>query len=430
MTSRTRRPGTIHISAPSFPTAPRPSVYRKIAYTFLGLTVVVLVAVLWLTSVRAEVVVKARRDAVKLENTVEIAKTPSGGQLPGRVLRDTFERVQEFTVSDPVEEPPTIEAVPPPEAVLDRLPDDHVRARGTVKIINKYSRNQILVATTRLFSPDKKLYRIDKRVEIPPGGTAEVGVYADQPGYVFEIGPSKFTIPGLYEPIQAYIYAESSEAFKALPITGENLPKPANPKPTTPIATPPSDSAKRITAADLEKAEKELLDTVFTRAKTELAARANVPNWDVVYLVRVADRKTNATVGQATDSFLSSIRLEVAAVYYPKEDMQAFVRSRLRERVPEGREILNLGSDNIVYTIQSTDTKLETAVVHISADAAYRLSATSALLQPSVVAGKSKDEAERILRAVEGVQDVQITIRPSWLSTIPSIKDKIEFTVE
>jgi len=43
---------------------------------------------------------------------------------------------------------------------------------------------------------------------------------------------------------------------------------------------------------------------------------------------------------------------------------------------------------------------------------------------------KSKEEAIALLKAVEGVEDVQITIRPSWLSTVPALKDKVQITVE
>ena len=436
MTSRPRRPGTIHISAPSFPLAPRPTIYRKIAYTFLGLTVVILLAVLWLTSVRAEVVVQVRRDDVKLEHTVEVAQTPAGGQIPGRVVRDTFERVQEFTVKEApsatTEPVPTPEPAPAPEPT--RLPDDQVRARGTVKIVNKYSKNQVLVATTRLESPDKKLYRIEKRVEVPPGGSATVAVYADQTGYAYAIGPSKFTIPGLYDPLEVYIYAESSEAFEALPIEGEKLPTPvASTPPSTPApvaVAPVTTSGKRVTVGDIEEAERALMEEVVSRAKSDLSTRAAVPDWDVVYLVRVVDKKTNATVGQVTDTFLSSLKLEVTAVYYPKEDMQALVRTRLRERIPEGREILSFGGEEISYSVESADPDTGVAKIQVAANASYRLSAESPLLQPTVVAGKSKAEAERILRSIDGVESVTITIRPSWLGTIPSIKDKITMTIQ
>lgn len=44
------------------------------------------------------------------------------------------------------------------------------RVRGTVTLINKLTRNQRLVATTRLLAADGRLYRLDEAVNIPAGG--------------------------------------------------------------------------------------------------------------------------------------------------------------------------------------------------------------------------------------------------------------------
>jgi len=421
MNSRSRRTGAVRISAPSFPTSPRPSIYRKIAYTFLGLTVVIVIAVLWLTSVKAEVLVKASRQTVSLDGTVEVAKTPSQGQIPGRVVQGTFEKIQEFFVATSTQSTSDTAASVPVEAI--QLSDNQVRARGKVRIINEYSKTQPLVRTTRLLTPDNKLYRIDKTISVPPGGEVEVEAYADQTGYDFAIGPSKFTIPGLYEPLQQYIYARSDAPFEAKSLSQNEEPVAKN------EATQPA--GKTVKPFDLDGAEKTLMDVVLARAKTELAAEAGNPdNMETVYVVKVVDKKTNATVGQVTESFLSSLKLEVTAVYYSKEDMQALVRSKLRERVPDGREFLPTEGSSTSYSLESADLENEIASIRIKADGSYRLSPENPLLQPSVFAGKSKDEAMTLFHSVDGVESIDIALHPSWLRNIPSFKDKIKVTVE
>jgi hypothetical protein len=216
-----RRPGSVHINAPSFPTISQPSVYRRIAYTFIALTVVIVLAVLWLTSVKAEVLVKVKRDRVRLDGVVEVAKEPKTGQIPGRVVQGVFEKVQEFPVLGAAGEPvdPTKTPTTTPAPVVTPVPvvNENVIAKGTVRIVNKYSKSQTLVKTTRLLTSDNKLYRIDAQVVVPPGGEVSVGVYADKPGSQFVLtGPQKFTIPGLFVDIQQYIYAESDAAFQAV----------------------------------------------------------------------------------------------------------------------------------------------------------------------------------------------------------------------
>ena len=74
---------------------------------------------------------------------------------------------------------------------------------------NDSSISQPLVATTRLLTADGILFRMKKGATVPANGTVEVDVYADKSGKASEIGPSKFTIPGLNEARQKVVWAES-----------------------------------------------------------------------------------------------------------------------------------------------------------------------------------------------------------------------------
>jgi hypothetical protein len=440
-TLRPRRPGTVHISAPSFPTGARPSVYRKIAYTFIGLTVVVILGVLWLTSVRADVNVKLKQDSVRLDGVVEVARTPSSGQIPGRVLKGTYTKTREFQVlgeagqpsnptstdtSTPVVITPTPTPAPAPAS-------NDVIARGTVRIINTYSKKQTLVKTTRLLTPDNKLYRIDATVTVPPGGEVSVAAYADQVGSQYVLtAPTKFTIPGLFVDLQKFIYAQSDSAFTGVP---KNSPAPAPiPVVTTPTTLPKATTSKTgqpVTKADIDRAEKSLTDEVLNDAMKDLAGQVeNRDSMDVVYVVNVVNKSNNATIGQVTDTFLSSIKLDVTAVYYSKDDMQALVRSKLKDRVPGGREFLPFTGGAVTYALESADPKTEIASIRVTADANYRLSPTSPLLQKSVIAGKSADEAKSLLSSIDGVDSVEIIVHPSWMTGLPALKDRINLNIQ
>lgn len=422
---RHRRPGSVHISAPSFPVGVRPSVYRRIAYTFIGLTVVVILGVLWLTSVRADVVVRLKRDAVRLDGVVEVAKEPRAGQIPGRVVQGTFTKTREYTVAGESGQPSDPTKAPAPEPT----PSDDVRARGTVRIVNNYSREQPLVRTTRLLTPDGKLYRIDETIRVPAGGSVTVAAYADQPGRAFVLtAPTKFTIPGLFIDLQTYIYAETVGPFEAVPL---GTPATASVTPTPSPTRPVSPNARPVSYEDLDRAKKTLTDEILNEAMRTLANQVEArESMEVVYVVKVLDESKNANIGQVTDSFLYSIKLDVTAVYYSKDDMQALVRSRLRERVPEGREFLPFTGGAVTYALESADPVSEIAVIRVTADANYRLSPTSPLLQKSVIAGKSVEEARRLLQSIDGVESTQITVKPSWLGSLPALKDRIELTVE
>ncbi len=81
------------------------------------------------------------------------------------------------------------------------------KAEGEITIYNAYSsQSQLLVANTRFESPDGKIFKIQEKITIP-GAKVENGkitasgvkakVVADKIGAEYNIGPAKFTIPGL-----------------------------------------------------------------------------------------------------------------------------------------------------------------------------------------------------------------------------------------
>lgn len=428
-----RRPHVVPITAPSFPTAPRTNLYRNIAYSFIAFTVLIVLAVLWLSSARATVVIRTKRTPIQQEANVEIARQPQPGQIPGRVAQGVFEKIQEFRVGDAATGTPALPVSPVMPTPTPAPVPTPVQARGTVKVINNYSRAQTLIRTTRLLTADQKLYRIDRTIRLQPGEQVEVPVYADKPGAEFVIGPTRFTIPGLFVDLQKYIYAESSAPFQAVSVA-----TPASSASTTPAPTPSSTTPARsssgviVTQVDIDKAEQVLMQAVMDQAKKTLGADLNMANAQVAYLVRkVNPLKTNVSVGQSADTFLASLKLDVTAVFYPKEDVLSLVRLKLKEKIPEGREFSPPSQgEGLAIDVQTADPKTEVASLHIKAEGAYRLTGSSPGLQKSVIAGKEPEEAVAILKSIEGVEDAKVTLKPSWFGKIPSLKDRIEIRIE
>ena len=434
----TRRPHVVPITAPSFSTPAQPRVYRRIAYTFVALTLVTVVAVLWLSSVTAKIDVTVRRTPVRLDGSVEVSRTPQPGQVAGRVVQGNFEERREFEVQGAnaltatstdaasgfaltATATATTAPAPTPTAPMD----ESVIVKGKVKLINKYSKPQTLVKTTRLLTADGKLYRIDRTVTLAPNTEVEVGVYADKAGSAYAIGPSKFTIPGLFVDLQKFIYAESLEAF-----TGTSVPPVVTTPPVTTPSTTPGKKGETLTAKELDDAYRLLTDAALERAKKTLAVQVMDTNYtEAVYFVKV-DKTTTLNPGQTAETYVAAAKVDVTAVFYPKEDMLTLIRNKLREKIPEGREFLPLEQSNVVYTLESADAKSETATVGVKAEGGYKLTPASSQLQKDQFAGKSKDEVVSQIRGLEGVDYVDVTIRPNWLNKVPSLKDHIEVNVK
>lgn len=432
-----RRPNVVPITAPSFSTPPRSYLYRKIAFGFVGLTIILVAAILWLSSVKAEVVVQVKKEAVMLDTIVELSKIPKTNQLLGRVAQGTFENRKEFpirgtvtngTTSTPITLIPSstgVTTVPSTTAlVTTTAPAANAVARGTVRITNNYSKPQTLVKVTRLLTADNKLFRIDKNVTIPAGGTATVTVYADKPGAEFAIGPTRFTIPGLYVDLQKLIYAESLTAFTL------DAGSPVTPTPTPVVPKPPAarPGALTPTTEEIDAAQQQAVSETLERAKRQLASEVtDATSLEGVYFTKV---QKQVLPGSTPQSFIVYIQADVTAVYYPKDDMLVLVRTKLRDKVPSDREIVPFDGGAIRYQIESVDPKTETATIRVQADATARLTPSSPALQKQAMVGKSKQELTSELKAIDGVTSVEIKTSPSWLQKIPSMQERINLKIE
>lgn len=375
-----------------FPAPPNPTIYRNIAYVFVALTLIIVFVSLWLSSVRATVVITAMREPMLIEASVDVAREPREGQIPGRVVQGVFEKVQEFPVSAR-------------EGTAVDMP-----ATGRVRITNGYSRDQPLVKVTRLLASDGALYRIDDTVVVPAGGSVEVGAYADKPGASFELEKAgvRFTIPGLAESLQTHIYAES-----VTPFTGGTR------------------TVSVLTDADVAAATDELQKAIVMTAQKTLRAEAGDASFsESAYLVKVLETNTNIAVGEETDRFLLSLKLDVTGVFYPKEDLNALLQDRLSDRVPEGREVVDYAGAETEFSVGSVDVKSETASVNVAAYVDTKLGTNSPVIAKEVILGLPISEAEARLEDLEGIESVQITVRPSWVRRLPRLKDHITVKVE
>ena len=436
-----RRSPVVPITAPTFAPPSHAAFYRKIAYTFFGLTALILAGILWLSSVEATVDVRVRRTPVRGDDLVEITTRPSGAaQIPGRVLHLPLRKTQEFDVRGVAATavassslPVTAPAVPPTTTASSTpaTPSENAFAVGQVTVTNNYSKPQTLVERTRLLTADGKLYRLDRRITVPAGGKETVSVTADQPGSSFAIAPAKFTIPGLWIDLQKLIFAESSAAF-AVRASGAVSNAPVVPPPAALPAVPaPVGERKIVTQQNIGDAYQALMDQPIEQAKRTLAASVTDPRLNgAAYFVNTTAKSTTVRAGQAASSFIAQVDIEVTGVFYSAEDMQGLIRSRLRERLPDGQEFLPFKDQDFVYTLESVDKGDESARLRVITSAEYRLTANTPALQPGAIAGKSKDEAERALKAIDGVESVEITLHPGWIGKVPRLTDHIKMEVK
>lgn len=286
------------------------------------------------------------------------------------------------------------------------------KATGAVRIYNGYSSvSQALVARTRLQDSSGRIFFLKQRVTVPGAEiqngkiaprSVVVAVEAERAGAEFNIGPARFTLPGFAGTAKfSGFYAESQEAFTG-GFEGEALI----------VRQADIDAASEAVTAALFSQLKEALERKIPAGATVLPGAREI----TVHALR----KPNS--GEARDSFSVEADGTASVMLFRMDD----IFSLLDELVLApgagkklSREKSHLEFDRISLLLQD---KI------LLFDARGTVAAVSAL-DPAefqrFVSGKTRADAENILRADSRVRAFDIKLFPVWKRTVPSDIRKI-----
>ncbi len=276
------------------------------------------------------------------------------------------------------------------------------KASGIVTIINNYSRNQTLVATTRLLSPKNLLYRTTETVVVPAGGRVNVLIVADQPGDEYETDSSNFIIPGLWEGIQDKIYAVTDKKISKQTIT-----------------------SLAITPQDLEKAKDELITNIDKRAKQEIINRDDYFTTTNITLISTS---TTHPVGAEVDSYEMKITAKVDIVSFNKVDLENLAVNNLKNSLPEKQSYLNHDSDSLTYSVIDYSLNPPSANIKVS----IKGTATADILDDFTkndILGFSEQDILDYFKNKFDITNIQVNFFPSWVKSVPPLEDHVEIKI-
>ncbi len=367
---------------------PEPTVkfYKTIALSFLALTVVLLVGVVYLSSKKALITIVAKQDSRTVDATLHLG--PGGNPdttIPGSVTSTVFSWSKKYF---PVQTT-AVEAV----------------ATGEVIIFNKGSSDQPLVATTRLLTTGGVLVRLKDKVVVPANGQLTAAVYADQAGAVGDIAPSAFTIPGLNEEKQKIVYAQSQAPFSG----GMR-------------------QVSALTAADLSAAEADF------RQQIKEAFVSTLPPTEPTERLAVAVGTVTGQADHELGAQLSDFNFQGSAtmvvVRYDKARLATVLSAELAKKFDASAEKVALLSKEPVVSVASYNLAAGTAELAASEEAMATLDPDGAKLAASQFFGKRKSDIERYLLSLDHVAGVDVKFSPSWMLSAPSVSDKIKIVVK
>lgn len=365
--------------------------FQRHVVVFVGVTVVVLLGVVYFAFSKTIITITPALRHQTLEATVTtgVASAEQPVDVAGVVLQFPVaaEQTTTATGSGTVEEG---------------------RAGGTVTIRNTSGRAQPLQAGTRLLSDSGILFRTQERVDVPAGGSATVGVLADEPGPAGDVAPTHFTIVALWPGLQSLIYGESAETF-----TGGK-------KQTAVVTQENMDTAKKAALATFDKSARE-------QAAAELAKRADGKGLTVVAVLHETPTATSsAQVGDTVTSFTYAVAGTTTAVAAEQAALRTILKQKLAAAVDRDRTMQSYAEGSEIMTIKEVTHDGANATLLAKAEVTTVIKAESPLFDRANLVNRNRQEILEHFGQFPEVARVDVRFSPFWVLRAPSLADHIE----
>ncbi|MGC8881024.1 MAG: hypothetical protein ACP5OX_02090 [Minisyncoccia bacterium] len=301
---------------------------------------------------------------------------------------------------------------------------DEKKATGVVTLINNYSTSpQVLVATTRLETPDGKIFRLDSRVVIPGATTqdgklipssVEAKVTADQPGPEYNIPPCdlpncKFTIVG-FKGTPKY---EGFYAISKKEMTGGS-----------------AGTVPMITAEDKNKAEEVILNKVseaINRAiQNKLPANLSyIPEGKSGLMI--TNLKADSEVGDFRKNFTVTAEGEVKIIAFKKENIIDYIQKMLEKEKLETFEFYKDPEFSLRFV--KADFKQGTLEVNLEAQQIMRYILKEEEIKKEIE-GKNQKEIIEAFKNRKEISQITVKLKPYWLLRVPKNPSKIKISID
>ncbi len=370
------------------------SIYKKIAATFIILTLLLAAVVVYFSIVSVKITIIPNKERVASSFIATIKDAASGEELTGMVAEGL---VRQVPVEAEREFKATGKDVQNKEVV------------GKVTIYNNSRTDQPLVRTTRLLSSDNKLFRLKNKINVPSGDKVEnVEVYADEPLPKMAIEPAKFSIPGLNPVRQESVYAESFEKF-IYQEQGES----------------------QVSARDIQQAKEQLKQEL--NEKLEKITKSNEYKGYDNIIYKIDDNKIEFTgsveEGIKTEKFNMRASGEGAIVAFSTEAVSNLARLKVSETLPDDKQLESFNENNFEYNIERYNLDKGIADLKVDVVAQMILKEGTEIIKPDRLVGLTREQLDDYLSSLREVAGYEVKFRPNWINKVPSLVDHVKIEV-
>lgn len=308
--------------------------------------------------------------------------------------------------------------------------DAGTKATGSVNIYNATTDKLGLPAGTKL-TAGGKVFTLDSAAALPastvstditkckslgngtfdckiPGSVSDAKVTASATGDGYNIAPtSPFSIGGFSSD---KIYAESKTAFSG----------------------GATKDLKVVSAADLEKALAALKEEMTTAAKTEVVEKAKKANLTIVegdIKSEVTSESSTKKADEEATTFNYSIKMKFYVLGFLETDLKKLTDDSVLEKVGNDKMIVNPDSAEITYKVTASDLDVGTINLKTSFKGKIGQKLDANQIKTSIK-NKSVSNAKTAITSNDNVENVEITVWPSFYKRIPLLKNRIKVTFD
>ncbi len=323
-----------------------------------------------------------------------------------------------------------------------KISEKGANASGKIMIYNLSNNSWPLIAQTRFQTKEGIVFRIPNGTTVPPAsstgpGKIEAFVSADPTdaygsivGAKGNIGPTRFSLPGLRDDSKSKIYAEN----------------------TAPMAGGITDYVSFVSDKDIEAAKSRAKDEVLKDAIQELKLvmqdKAKLAGGDSSKYsllegdgaIEIGDVSINAPTditNKEMNQFNVTANVHVKGLYYDSNEMISILVQELEMKKSPQKKLLRINEDSSTYRIFQKDAasgkvKLTANIKGIEEYSIDPTSDNGAKFLEKIrqhIVGKNITEAKNYIQNLPEINKVEIESWPAWAPTIPGLAENIDFQV-
>jgi hypothetical protein len=371
---------------------PSISLYKRIAYSFAGLVIVLIILVSYFSFGEAMIKIEPKKQTHNMEFMINVGnKTEATEQLDnfiaGKVLSEVVEKTKSFPTSG------------------KKKAEADGTFVGKINIHNDSDQEYKLVAKTRLLSESGILFRMSKLATIKVGEITAVDVYPDDKNFTGVLEPTSFTIPGLKVETQKLVYGK----------TTENLVKGG--------ADYYFLEEKDLATAKQELTE-ELKQEALSKIKDKIKFREKILN--EISQINILEEKSSIKVGDIGTNFDLTLKIEVVTISLDEDKLNDDIKLKIIDKLPPSTDLTDFNPEAINYTVEKYDSAGQILTFKVSYTGDIMINKESNIFDKKNLIGLTKKEAVDFYTSFDDVKSVDIKLSPFWVKRIPNTVDNIE----